>query len=351
MAEPTRSTGVHVAPMQALDIHPGMGSQALPHSGKAPSPTRSADFIPSGRQGIEIGVNTGAAPNLDPREVVAPPAPPTAPGLPQAEPQIQHQGQPQPVAPAVTQAATPPPEQPDMAALLAETNKKYGDLLRNIGEMKATHAQEIAEARFQSEVQSAPALIAPAPILEERLPAGMDPESNPTLQQIHDINRNMVPLVRADATASAIRAIWDVTQPEFDQAIRDYPGIAQRQEPEQTQFILRAVKLQRQRTNNAEESPPVVAAQPVPQTPEAHVVPMVEGLTQTPNVAEPTQPSGALEQAQKEYNAAELAVANAETDLLRRQAMKQQRVAFDRLNDVMGRGQDLQKHEGFTQTA
>jgi len=324
MAEPRHIEGQHVSPKQDFSITPGMGDSVVPYAGKAPTPQRTADFAPTGHQGYDPNLNGPGAASAGVNQA---PSPPDTPG--------------------VVQTSTPPPEQPDMAAQLAEMNKKYGDVVRSLGEIKAAHARQLEETQFNAEIMNVPTSQAPlgAPV-SAPLPQEINPEDSPSWAQIHAMNQNLVPLMQANATAHALRAIWDVTQQEEQQAYANYPALGQRVEPDRTRLIYRAVMLQRQRQGQA--SPP--AGSPVPVQASGHVVPMVEGTDPAPNVTEPARPTTLADKARAEYESAERAVQEATTDMAKKAAMRVQSAAFDRLQNAMGRTQEMQKQEGFTQT-
>jgi hypothetical protein len=203
-------------------------------------------------------------------------------------------GNPEPQAPAAPEVqVAPAPQDPDLAAQMAELRQQVGSLVNAMGERNAT----VRELELQLELAKAGAG-RPAPVIPQ-LPQGVNPDHPLTIGEFHNVYfGQLLPQQQAVAAAQAIRAGWDVTPEEEYAVIQTYPNLPT-QEPDRTRFIAKAATLRRPPTPaKAASATPSASA---PTRPAPPVVPHVEAST--PSVGS-AQPSNAAAQLRARYEAA-----------------------------------------------
>jgi len=262
-----------------------VGAAGVPsHSGPSLTPTRKIDLT---------GMPPDAA-ELDPDTLT----PVNDPGVRNFDPGVQNTDFPH------TQTS-PSPEQPDVAAELAEYKQRLGQATNQIGQMKKDFdnrmKQEVETMRLNMEIamasQQAPA--APA----GQLPQGINPEDTPTWEQMGQLLNNLPNVV----TAQAIQATWDVQPHEVQAAYAANPAFQNLPEPRRTQLIQRQVQLMRQQQAANPPQAQATPATPQPQRSVQHVTPFVEGNQGSPAFNEPEIDDGnsRLLAANREYAAAQ----------------------------------------------
>ena len=293
----------------------GMG--ITPHQGPAPGPAKTMDLT-----GEPVGTV-----NIDPGDLT--PGGPNAPN-PQSAP---------------AHASTPPPQQPDLAAEVAEWKKRAGEALAAIGtertareEQDRKHAAALQKMQMNFQIAQASQAQQAATPAPDALPDGINPDDHPTFAQMKAISVN----VRAEAAAAAIQATWDVTQDEINAVFAANPALQNVPEPQRTQWVLQQAHQLR-----ADLQPPSVSPAPVaqPQAPQAQsrpvaTVPLVEGPTGAP-AFETQDPTNEMAEAQAAY-----VQANAIPDKKERNAARKE--AWTRILALQGMSHEELSKSSFT---
>lgn len=130
-----------------------------------------------------------------------------------------------------------PPANPDMASSLAELERSNREL------REAFEAQRAESDALRLEMQLQARLGQVQPQLEPlNLPKDFDPSQTLTAGQLARFMQQVIPELRGEAHAQAIRAAWTVT-PEQESEIRTrFPQATSLPEPQRTQFIREAAQ-------------------------------------------------------------------------------------------------------------
>ncbi len=313
--------------------------QAYPvHNAPAGNPQRTAPFVPPHEEArVNVGIDGEAVGVTSQNDTSAP-----IPVVERAQPQMAPPGL----------RTSPPPVSPEKESEIQSLQAQVGELTRAIGDMNKRdkdREQEMAQTRFQMQTNALAA--------GQRIPGGFVPAALPEnvkatdpvqVGQFLDIFNQALPRIEQAAVSQAIRASWNVTVEEEQQALASYPDIERIPEPARTSQILEAVRMLRSAGSAPSPSTPVSAApasaplavQSAPPTvpqPEQSQAPMV-GEPQTVNVR--AAALAAYEQA-KAMPATTKALARERTDRMRD--------AWTRINQIDGQTEEHQKLAKFHQ--
>ena len=256
----------------------GRGDTFHAYTGAAPQPTRVIAIGDRTANGTTIAQDAGLFP-VGPPDLSAPPQ------LPRG------------------MRSSPPPEDSETAAVLAEMKQQIGQLTDSIGKMRHESQAKLEEVELNHQIQ----LLTMRGRQLPTLPEGINPQQNVTLGDMTQILSRF----GSDFESAIMRRTWDITPEEELEVLNANPSLQQLTEPDRTGLIKRAVETRRRSRGaasptNSSTSAPGSTAAPAPANSRpiaGHVVPMVE--TTSPGDVGELTPQNAYQQAINEYRDAD----------------------------------------------